>query len=835
MISTCPPRISFSQDSKRRDRYQRLFDPVEIVQILLITITAFFFFAGTANSYDLNAARKEVLSNGLTVLVYEDHLQPLVSTQVLYKAGARNEYVGSTGLAHFLEHMAFRSTKHFPNTIEPIYAAGGEWHGYTWIDETTYFETVPIESLDFVLQLQADRMFHVENRKEEVEAERGAVLTELHSYENDPSSVLYDQVIALSFLEHPYRYNTIGWTSDVEAITHSDLVDFYERFYSPSNAVLAIAGDVSFDDVLSKVHKYFGKIPAKEVEELPRTVEPPQKGIRRVQLDGDSSSHYFQITYRAPAATDSDYPAFLLLQDILAGSGGVNFSQSGFSVSAQEGTRLAGIGERISTFFTATAQPYVFNISGRVKTSASPKEIETQIEDRIHDVRENGVTQEEMEKARAHLQTELIFDLETTEDVAHQMAYFEGIGAFEILQKLPALLSEVKAEQVREAARKWLGPEKRTIGWYLGKSGERQSGQLHNSRRPAAAKDDRRSVSRFSIPAPRLIRLKNGLPAIVHRVPRSAAGYLRILVPSNHVEAEGANYSADTPVWRYTSVDWKFRPEDLESTIRNAGKLFPDSVRFSNATEHPSEDPEEHLNQVFREMIGDRPRKPSTPGPALITIVGDIDETQTVALLQEVFGRLKPPHYQSTKLHIQERNRTVRIPGKAQSQFGYAIPAPAPTDRKSYAYRLLLYVMTHGYGGRLGNELITRTGLIYYISSNYHSDGNASWISISFGVNPDRLQAARETFERLMNELRDHPPDATELKAAKQHLIGRRNTAYQSNEELTAFYAREWIEQGTLLDLDEFENRVDSMQLKDLIKITPEFLSGVTAIVDTNP
>lgn len=803
---------------------------------ILISAAIFFLsLSSTASSYDLSAVRKEILPNGLTVLVYEDHLQPLVSTQVLYKAGARNEVVGSTGLAHFLEHMAFRSTKNFPNTIEPIYAAGGEWHGYTWIDQTTYFETVPIESLDYILRLQADRMSNVENRKEEVEAERGAVLTELHSYENDPSSVLYDQVIALSFLQHPYRYNTIGWTSDVEAIAHADLVDFYERFYSPSNAVLAIAGDVAFSDVMTKVREYFGNIPPKEVEALPRTVEPVQTGIRRVQLTGNSPSHYFQITYRAPAAADPDYPAFLLLQDVLAGSGGVNFSQSGFSETAREGTRLAGIGERITTFFTATAQPYIFNISGRVKTSVLPEEIEAQIEDRVRDIRENGVTQDEMQRARARLLTELIFDLETTEDVAHQMAVFEGAGAFEVLQKLPSLLLDVTGEQVREVARKWLSPEKRTIGWYLGQPGKTQTGQLEVSRRPVAAKDDRYPVSQFSVPSPRVVKLKDGLPAIVHRVPRSPAAYLRILIPSNNVEIDGAGYSPDDPVWRYTSVYWKFRKEELEATIRKAGKVISDSVRSSGTPATPSENPETRLNQVFRELIGDHPAGNAPTGPALITVVGDIDESQTVTLLQAVFGPTKPARFKSENLRMQKEGRSVRIPGKAQSQFGYAVTAPAPSDNPSYAYRLLLYVMTHGYGGRLGNELITRTGLVYYISSNYHSDGKASWISIFFGVNPDRLAEAKETFERLMNELRDHPPGEKELDEAKQHLIGRRNTAYQSNEELTAFYAREWIEQGRLLDLKEFEKRVRGVGPEDVRRIIPDFLSGITAVVDTNP
>src|SRR6185369_10317578 len=154
-------------------------------------------------------------------------------------------------------------------------------------------------------------------------------------------------------------------------------------------------------------------------------------------------------------------------------------------------------------------------------------------------------------------------------------------------------------------------------------------------------------------------------------------------------------------------------------------------------------------------------------------------------------GQIEP-----VQIKISEKNQIIKIPGKAQSQFGYAVAAPAPSSPESYAYRALLYIMTHAYGGRFGKELINRRGLIYYISNNYNSDGKASWISIRFGVNPDKLDETKLEFQKLMQDLRTNPPTEKELAEAKEHLSGRRVTAYQSNEELTAFYTREWIERG---------------------------------------
>jgi predicted Zn-dependent peptidase len=143
--------------------------------------------------------------------------------------------------------------------------------------------------------------------------------------------------------------------------------------------------------------------------------------------------------------------------------------------------------------------------------------------------------------------------------------------------------------------------------------------------------------------------------------------------------------------------------------------------------------------------------------------------------------------------------------------------------------------MTHGYGGRLGEELISKRGLIYYISNQYHSDGNASWISIRFGVNPDKLLETKAEFEGLMQQLQSNPPTQAELEEAKEHLIGRRISAYQSNEELTGFYVREWIEQNRILSQAEFDKRVHAVTLDQIHRIIPRFLNGAYVVVDTNP
>ncbi|MGB5245581.1 MAG: pitrilysin family protein, partial [Woeseia sp.] len=252
---------------------------------------------------DLRNATVAELNNGLVVILLEDRNFPVVSVQMLYRVGARNETAGLTGLAHFLEHMAFRASENFPDTalVSSIYAAGGEWHGYTWLDQTTYYATVPKEQLDLLLSIEADRMQRLELSADDMDAERGAVLAEMHMYENSPTSMLLDAVMFSAFLAHPYRNNTIGWESDIEHLPHAAVVEFYNRHYHPANAVLAVVGDFDSEQVLARIGDLFGAFPKQAATPLPHTREPTQLGERRVELHGDTESRQFMIGYRAPS------------------------------------------------------------------------------------------------------------------------------------------------------------------------------------------------------------------------------------------------------------------------------------------------------------------------------------------------------------------------------------------------------------------------------------------------------------------------------------------------------------------------------------------------------
>ena len=796
-------------------------------------------FVSPVAGLDLSRAEVSRLDNGLTLIVLEDGTFPVVSVQVLYRVGARHEEVGKTGMAHFVEHMAFRDTQNFPDTevVSRIYAVGGEWHAYTWLDQTTYFETLPSQYLDLALRIEADRMARLLIPADQVEAERGAVLAELHGYENDPTSVLHDAVLAVSFLQHPYRNNTIGWQSDVESIEHADVVSFYERYYQPANAVLVVVGDVSRTEVEERVKELFADLPGGRRAEPPATIEPPQAGLRRLILHGPSLKRYFKVAYRAPSATDPDYVSFLVLQEALAGGSGINFSQNEWGDPVRPEARMSGIVDDLVTWFIPAAAPYVFTLGGSVDLAVSTEETEARLEEAVAELRHRPIEPEELEAAKQHLLRELVFDIETTEDAAHQLAFFEGLDGLEVLLELPFRIAAVTASDVQRVARAYLRPEHRTIGWYMAGSPPMVPDELEPGPTLVTQKEPSRVVREAEPPSkPKLTRLSNGLPVLFRRVPLSRSAFLRLLVPTTGIELT-ENASQDYPVWRQTSLDYKFQPEELGETLQRARSILASGrpLEVAPATGE-IRDPESRLSTELDDVLGVHPLTSGSEAAA-VALVGDLDEATALACLEKEFGDVEVVSIPSgPSLALAERSRVVELDfAVAQAQLGYVVPAPPPSDPESWAWRLLLYVLSHGYEGRLGKEAISRQGLVYYIDSSYDSDGTQARVALRIGVDPGKLAPMRELLVESLDDLQRHPPTEQEVAEAKQHLLGRRQSSAQSNEEISTALLDEWVGRGRLLSSEEFVAVVSSVSRDSVLEIIPRFIAGAIVEVRGHP
>jgi zinc protease len=790
-----------------------------LIRRLHILVAAAIVFAPcAANAIDLRRTHVSRFDNGLTLLILEDHTLPVVSVQAAYKTGGRDDPEGRMGLAHFFEHMAFRASKNFPETglVSEIYAAGGEWHGYTWIDTITFFATAPKDDLDLLLRIEADRLGRLDMAKEDVAAETGAVLAEMNGYANDPATALFDATLAAAFQVHPYRKNTIGYAADVGAITHDDIVRFYRERIGPKTAVLAIAGDVDADAVEARVKKLFGKFKGAAEPALPPDSEPPFAGEKRVRLEGASDTKLFRIVYPAPAASSADYPAFLVLQALAGASSGVSFLQNDWGTLVAEGSALAGAADDLKTWFIPTAQPYVFLVAGSADLKADETRVETAVQQALDGLATAPIEAGRLAAARAQVRRELVFDLETTEDAAHQLAYFEAIGALDQLLTLEESIDAVTADDIRRLAELYLNMDRRTVGWFV--PADEAEPAL-----PPPAQTLQRANERRCAPA------NASTKAFTPIVDEHIAVWPSSLSPTIAIKTvlagayDCALCAANDPAPGMTSITVKGLNDELGSLLSETRAAIaaatPAVAAVSDGT-----DPSTRLEQVLAARF-DVATANTAPTPAFATIAGDIDSDEAKAAVSEEFGSFNDDAAQPA-LSPSVGDIAVSIPeDKAQAALGYMAEAPARDTPEALAWRLALYMFAHDYGGRLGDEAISRRGLAYYIGADYRGGAIGGLVTLSIGVDPDKQAALKALLQAELKRFIAKPPDAAELAEAKRHLIGRRISAAQSNEELAARLADIWTSHG-IMNADAYAEAVNAVTLDQLLKILPAFTSG---------
>jgi len=340
--------------------------------------------------------RETTLANGLKVIVREEHAAPLASVWCWYRVGSKDERPGLTGVSHWVEHMNFKGTTNIPrDQVKGIIEQyGGSWNGYTWIDQTTYLETASRDALDRMLFIESERMASCLYHPDDCESERTVIIAELQGGENDPDQLLDQELVATAFKAHPYRHPTIGWISDLEAMTRDDLYGYYRRYYVPNNATLVVVGDVDTDEALRLVEQRFGSIPAGPAPSRIHTIEPEQTGERRLTIRKEGTTAYLKIGHHAPAATDERFVPLLVLDAVLTGAKGVNLWASFRVPPPQRSARLfralveRGLASMVSGSLLPTEQPFIYVLSATATAGVAPSAVEAALVEELDRVRQ---------------------------------------------------------------------------------------------------------------------------------------------------------------------------------------------------------------------------------------------------------------------------------------------------------------------------------------------------------------------------------------------------------------------------------------------------------------
>ncbi len=391
------------------------------------------------------------LPNGLRAVMVNRGESPVITLEVWYHVGSRDELPGKTGFAHFLEHLMFDGTKtlgrHFSDYIVRV---GGIDNAYTTTDATVYWETMPTSNLPVALWLEADRMRNLDISQATLDNERAVVEEERRRrYENPPYGNVIPTLYEQAFTVSPYRHLPIGRPDDVSRATVGEIHDFYNTYYVPNNATIVIAGKFSVDEAENYIRKYFAAIPAGPLPATRRIpVEPPQTSERTVSITRDVALPAFVEAYHIPAdGTQDSYPLRLASRILSGGDSGMIYHHMVYEKQlALEAQSSAAFSEDPNLFF-------VFTVMNSGHTSA---EGEAAVDEIVKRLQENPLSTRELEKAKEQVIFDLASDREKSKDLAEQLGYDTVIlNNPELINTEAERFLAVTAEQVQAAARKY--------------------------------------------------------------------------------------------------------------------------------------------------------------------------------------------------------------------------------------------------------------------------------------------------------------------------------------------------------------------------------------------
>jgi zinc protease len=432
-----------------------------VLAILVVALLAPALRVATSASTD--GVLAATLPNGLKVLLLEDHRSPIVSVQIWYRVGSRNEQRGATGIAHFLEHLMFKGTRRYgPRQFARLVEQnGGQDNAFTSQDVTSYFVNIAAEKLELVLELEADRMRSLLLDPKEIDSEREVVIEERRTRtEDDPEGFLGEEVASVAFKAHPYGSPIIGWMDDLKRLTPAEIRAFYRAYYVPNNAILVAVGDFKAGTALEKVKRHFSPIPRGATPPPVLAVEPPQNGERRVGVKKQAQLPIVYLAWHVPNQRSDDAPALEVLSTVLSGGRASRLYRS----LVYERQLALEAGGDYSYF---SLDPNLFWFWATAMPGQTPETLEKELLAEMERLRQEPVKDEELQRAKNQIEADVVFQQDSVYRRASLLARFETIGDYRLLDTFITRIRSVSAADLQRVARAYFPADRKNVGVLL--------------------------------------------------------------------------------------------------------------------------------------------------------------------------------------------------------------------------------------------------------------------------------------------------------------------------------------------------------------------------------
>lgn len=403
---------------------------------------------------------KLTLNNGLRLVHHEDTSTQMVALNIVYDVGARDEDPEHTGFAHLFEHLMFGGSVHIPDYDTPLQLAGGENNAWTNNDITNYYLTVPKPNVETAFWLESDRMLELAFSEQSLEVQRGVVMEEFKQRcLNQPYGDVGHLLRPLAYQVHPYRWPTIGKDlSHIEQATLEEVKSFFYRFYAPNNAVLAVTGNISWDETVRLTEKWFAPIPRREVPVRKLPQEPEQLEERRLEVKRNVPLDALFMGYHMCDRDDADYYAFDILSDILS-----NGRSSRLNHRLVQELNLFS---SIDAYISGTRDAGLLHVSGKPATGVSLEQAENAVRRELEELQQSLVGEQELEKVKNKFESTQIFGNINYLNVATNLAWFELTGQAEDIDLEVERYRSVTAQQLQAVAQRTFRRDNSVVLYY---------------------------------------------------------------------------------------------------------------------------------------------------------------------------------------------------------------------------------------------------------------------------------------------------------------------------------------------------------------------------------